>query len=142
MPNNNQNPNVPHVEANVRVNTVPMMLTMLLSTVAAVGATIFLVRKFDDKKRKEIEEAEARRREDDAIMNPQIPMMWPGLQPPKQAEKEPNSQLTNLTARLDNWQNQLAKREKQIMQQQNHLKLVMGGEEFEDEEYEEYEEDE
>jgi hypothetical protein len=136
MSNGNATPNGngENIQIQAKVSYVPMIVTTMIGTAAAVVTTIFITRYFD-KKKEESELVKEREREEMSMMNPAMPMMWPGMvsqQPNPAANANANagaspSQLAQLTDRLEAWENNIAQREQTVDAREQQLRLVMGG---------------
>jgi hypothetical protein len=115
------------VNVTAKINLIPLILTTTLGTGVAVITTIFLTRYFE-KQREEKEAEQAREREELAMSNPPMPMMWPGMMSQQQNPKQPSTaELESLTDRLESWEQVLRQREQGMNAREHHLKLIMGG---------------
>jgi len=108
----------------------PMILISFFATSAAVGLTIGIVRHLEKKKREE-EAEEAREREESSLMNPTMPMMWPGMMTQQVTPQRPAANEQPVTAHtidsLRAWEARLSERERKIGSSQEALMAAMTG---------------
>lgn len=119
----------PPVQVQAKISYAPMIATTVITTAAAVVTTLLLTRHFD-KKKEEKELEREREREESAMMNPTMPMMWPGMAGQTQSaaiNPQEQSKLDGLSERLQGWERGLEEREQVLGARERHLSLVMGG---------------
>ena len=123
--NGNQSQDGQPTIVQAKVNWLPMIVTTIVTTGFAVFTTIYLTRQFE-KKKEERELEKEREREEQAMANPAMPMMWPGMSSSQTSAHQDTSQLEALADRLQAMERGLEQREQVLGQREHHLRLITG----------------
>lgn len=132
----------------VKLNLAPVIITTFVGTVVAVAATYFATVAIEKRKAALAEKAE-KEKQDAAMLNPSMPMMWPGmgmngghaaLRNPddldasfskmlsRMEEKMDRSLDQRIEAKLSQWEEAAEKEAAEEERRAKALRLVMGGE--------------